>query len=62
MKTTGVSYSSFLDNPLEKQLEDEQELEKNLNKDTKKKFVDEDAYDSEEEKKKKAEEAKVKAA
>lgn len=43
---------------VEKQLEDEEELEKNLNKDAKKKFQDEDAYDSEEEKKKKQEELK----
>ena len=62
MKTTGVRYFLFIGTSIEKQLEDEQELEKNLNKDTKKKFVDEDAYDSEEEKKKKDEEAKTKAA
>ncbi len=42
----------------EKQLEDEEALEKNLNQDKKKAFVDEDAYDSEEEKKKKLEEQK----
>jgi len=44
---------------IEKQLEDEEELEKNLNKDKLKRFQDEDAYDSEEEKKKKQEELKI---
>ena len=42
----------------EKQLEDEEALEKNLNQDKKKTFADEDAYDSEEERKKKLEEEK----
>lgn len=46
----------------EKQLEDEEELNKNLNQDKKKAFKDEDAYDSEEERKKKAEEEKKRAA
>ncbi len=45
---------------IEKQLEDEEELEKNLNKDDKKKnFQDEDAIDSDEERKKKEEEKKA---
>lgn len=43
----------------EKQLEDEEALDKNLNQDKKKAFVDEDAYDSEDEKKKKQEELKA---
>jgi hypothetical protein len=44
---------------LEKQAEDDEELEKKLNKESKNVFKDEDAYDSEEErKKKKAEELK----
>ena len=46
---------------IEKQLEDEEQLNKNLNKDTKAKFADEDAYDSEEERKKKLEELKKQA-
>jgi hypothetical protein len=44
--------------PIEKQLEDEEELEKNLNKEKKKTFADEDNYNSEEERKKKLEEQK----
>jgi hypothetical protein len=43
---------------LEKQLEDEEALEKNLNQEKKKTFADEDAYDSEEERKKRLEEEK----
>lgn len=43
---------------IEKQLEDEEALEKNLNQEKKKTFADEDAYDSEEERKKKQEEEK----
>jgi hypothetical protein len=44
---------------IEKQLEDEAELEKNLNQEKGKKFINEDDIDSEEErKKKKAEELK----
>lgn len=46
------------DDDWEKQLEDEEALDKNLNQDKKKAFADEDAYDSEEEKKKKQEELK----
>jgi hypothetical protein len=55
--TTGVIHPNC-NYSLEKQLEDEEALEKNLNQDKKKKFDDEDAYDSEEDRKKKAEEAK----
>ena len=47
----------------EKQLEDEETLEKNLKQDKNaKKFEEEDAYDSEEEKKKKEEAKKLAAA
>jgi len=52
------TFTGFLTFTLEKQLEDEEELEKNLTKDTKKKFADEDVYNSEEERKKKVEEEK----
>lgn len=43
---------------IEKQLEDDEELEKKLNKEKNATFQDEDAYDSEEEQKKKKEEVK----
>ena len=50
------------DDDWEKQLEDDDALDKNLNKDKKAAFKDEDAYDSEEERKKKQEEQKKKEA
>lgn len=46
-------------NRIEKQLEDDEALEKNLNQEKKKAFADEDAYDSEEERKKAKEEQKA---
>ena len=59
--TIGVSLHAILAQrintykSIEKQLEDEEALEQNLNKDKQNKFADEDAYNSEEERKKKEE-------
>jgi hypothetical protein len=58
LTTIGV-YHLFINIFIEKQLEDDEALEKNLNQDKKKTFKDEDAYDSEEEKKKQKEEQKA---
>lgn len=57
MTTIGVSFHEFLPFP-EKQLEDEEALDKNLNKEKAKAFADEDAVDSDEERKKKEEQKK----
>lgn len=61
-KTTGVRPFTNLFLPLEKQLDDEEALEKNLNQETRKNFAGEDAYDSEEERKKRQEEEKKQSA
>jgi hypothetical protein len=53
---------SRLTSTIEKQLEDEDALEKNLKQEKKNKFADEDAVDSDEERKKKEEEKKAQVA